>query len=192
MQPSLTDTHITSSPTSFATFFTYHRDMVSGLSESQRLRVDKPKACRTPLGGILRRLNARVESRVRSGFASPGLLPAGLIVLETTGRRSGQEYRTPLLATMAPGGFLWISTVLGRRANWLRNAHADPDVCYWLGARAREGRALVSAPGYAMPDLDELPPSLRWTASRALKLSRVLGFGVVIIVPKAVDGHPSA
>jgi len=80
--------------------------MASGLSESQRLRVDKPKARRTRFGGILRRLNARVESRIRFGFASPGILPAGLIVLETTGRRSGQVYRTPLLASMAPGGFL--------------------------------------------------------------------------------------
>jgi deazaflavin-dependent oxidoreductase (nitroreductase family) len=166
--------------------------MVCGLSESQRLRADKPTGRRTPLGGILRRLNARVESRVRSGFGSPGLLPAGLIVLETTGRRSGQAHRTPLLATMAPGGFLWISTVLGRRANWLRNAYARPDVRYWLGGCAREGRALVSAAGYAIPDLDELPPSLRWAAARALKVSRALGFGVVIIVPQAVHGPTSA
>ncbi|MEX1193691.1 MAG: nitroreductase/quinone reductase family protein [Dehalococcoidia bacterium] len=166
--------------------------MASDLPKSQRLRANKSKAPRKSAGDVFRRLNARVEPRVRSGFASPGLLPAGLIVLETTGRRSGQTYRTPLLATLGPAGCLWISTVLGRRADWLSNAHANPDVRYWLRGRAREGHALVSAPGYAMPDLGDLPPLIRWAATRAVRVARAVGFGVVIIVPKAADRRPSA
>ena len=141
---------------------------------------------------MLRRLNEKVEPRVRSGFASPGLLPAGLIVLETTGRRSGETHRTPLLATVGRGGYLWISTVLGRRADWLQNAHANPSVRYWLRGRAHEGHALVSAPGYALPDLSELPPFIRWSARHAMRTSRALGFGMVVIVPTAADGRPSA
>lgn len=66
------------------------------------LRLTKSKARRKSGNGFFRRLNATVEPRVRSGFASPGLLPAGLIVLETTGQRSGETYRTPLLATLEP------------------------------------------------------------------------------------------
>ena len=173
-------------------FFTYHRYMATDLTASQRLRTNRSKARGTSIGGIFRRLNASIEPIIRSGFASPGLLPAGLIVLETTGRRSGQTYRTPLLATLDPIGYLWISSVLGRSANWLRNAHANPAVRFWLGGRAREGHALVSAPGYPMPDLSDLPPLIRWKATRAVRISRVLGVGVVIIVPKAVDDHPSA
>lgn len=101
-------------------------------------------------------------------------------------------HRTPLLATLAPGGYLWINTVLGRRANWLQNAHANPNVRYWLRSRAYEGHALVSAPGYTMPDLSDLPLLIHWAASRSVRISRALGFGVVIIVPPTVDSHPTA
>lgn len=166
--------------------------MARGLSESQRRKAGRSKARGKSVGGIFQRLNARVEPRVRSGFASPGLLPAGLIVLETTGRRSGTTYRTPLLATLAPDGYLWVSTVLGRRADWLRNARANPEVRYWLQGRAREGRALVSAPGLPMPDLSELPPLTRWAATRAIRIARALHFGMLIIVPKAGDSRPPA
>ena len=165
--------------------------MARSLPKSQRLRANKPKARPKSAGDTLRKLNARVEPRIRSGFGSSGLFPAGLIVLETTGRRSGQTHRTPLAASVAPGGYLWISTMLGNRANWLRNAHANSDVRYWLGGRAREGRALVSAPGYAPPDLNDLPPFARWGATRALRISQALGLGVVIIVPKAAGSRPS-
>lgn len=166
--------------------------MASGLPKSQRLKAKRSKARGKSVGGIFRGLNARVEPRVRSGFGSPGLLPTGLIVLETTGRRSGKPYRTPLLATLAPGGYLWVSTVLGRRADWLRNAQANPDVRYWLKGRAREGRTLVSAPGLPMPDLSELPPLTRWAATHAVRIAHVLHFGMLIIVPKATDSRPPA
>ncbi|MEO8456289.1 MAG: nitroreductase family deazaflavin-dependent oxidoreductase [Chloroflexota bacterium] len=158
--------------------------MATDLPKSRRIRATKPKRARKPSGSILRTINAKVEPRVRSGFGSPRLLfPAGLIVLQTRGRKSGQTHRTPLVATMAPGGYLWISTILGRRANWLRNAHANPNVRYWLRGKSLEGTALVSAPGYEMPDLRELPPLIRWPATRAVKAARLVGFGVVIIVP---------
>lgn len=147
----------------------------------------KAKSGDKRLSRLLGRINARVEPHVRSGFASPGLFPVGLIVLETTGRRSGRTYRTPLFATQALGGYLWVSTVLGKRANWLRNAKANSRVRYWLKGRLREGRAIVSAPGYATPDLDALPESLRWAAERGIAVSRAMGFGVVILVPSESD-----
>jgi deazaflavin-dependent oxidoreductase (nitroreductase family) len=162
--------------------------MATGLPKAQRLRARKAKARRESAGEVLRRLNANVESRVRDGFGSPGLLPAGLIVLETTGRRSGKTHRAPLLATVAPGGYLWITTVLGRRANWLQNARQNTDVRYWLKGRAHKGHALVAAPGYALPDLSELPPLVRWAAARSMKVAQALGFGVVMIVPGAASG----
>lgn len=147
---------------------------------------DRPRA--GYLSRLLSRVNARVEPLARSGFGSPGLFPAGLIVLETIGRRTGRTYRTPLFASEAAGGYLWVNTVLGRRANWLRNARANPKVRYWMRGRPRDGRAIVSAPGYSSPELDELPESLRWLAKRGIAVSRALGFGVLIIVPSA--GEP--
>jgi deazaflavin-dependent oxidoreductase (nitroreductase family) len=159
--------------------------VATDIPKPRRRRATKAKLAGKPSRGILRTINAKVEPRVRSGFASPRtLFPAGLIVLETTGRKTGQHHRNPLVATMAPGGYLWISTILGRRANWLRNAHANPDVRYWLRGKPLEGRALVSAPGYKMPDLCELPPLIRFAATRAVKAARLVGFGVLIIVPK--------
>lgn len=138
---------------------------------------------RVPLG-IFRAVNARLEPRVRDGFASPGLFPAGLVVLETTGRRSGRVYRTPLLATMGPSGLLWVSTVLGARADWLRNAHHEPKVRYWLHGKAHAGQAIVAAPSYPRPDLSSLSPFLRWAATKAVGMATSLGFGLLIIVPE--------
>lgn len=124
-----------------------------------------------------------MEPKVRAGFASPTLVPAGLIVLETVGRKSGKTYRTPLFASRAPGGYLWVSTILGRRANWLRNAKANREVGYWLGGRLHQGRAIVSMPGEPLPDLGELPEALRWMAQKGMLASRLVGFGVLVIVP---------
>lgn len=158
--------------------------MATDITHPGRTRA-KPRKPAKPAPGLLQRINARVEPRVRAGFASPGLLPAGLIVLETTGRKSGKAHRTPLLATLAPGGYLWVSTILGRRANWLRNARVNPDVRYWLKGRPHKGRAVVSAPGYPMPDLGELPVPIRWAAMKAIWASRAMHFGMLIIIPES-------
>jgi F420H(2)-dependent quinone reductase len=42
---------------------------------------------------------------VRAGCGSPGLLPAGMVVLETTGAKSGLPRRVPLLATVLEVSF---------------------------------------------------------------------------------------
>jgi hypothetical protein len=44
---------------------------------------------------IFRALNAVVEPAVRKGIGSPRFSPAGLIVLETTGFKSGQPLQPP-------------------------------------------------------------------------------------------------
>src|SRR5258707_12987269 len=75
-------------------------------------------------------LNALVEAAVRAGCASPGLLPTGMVLLETTGAKSGLPRRAPLLATVLEGG-LFVGTAGGARAQWLRNRRADPRVRHW-------------------------------------------------------------
>ena len=93
-------------------------------------------------------LNVLVEASVRAGCASPGLLPTGMVLLETTGAKSGLPRRVPLLATVLEG-CLFIGTACGARSQWLRNLRAEPRVRYWLAGprawrrcpRLRRGRA---------------------------------------------------
>ena len=109
-------------------------------------------------------LNSVLRPLAESGALAPGMLPAGLIVLETTGWRSGRTHRTPVVA-FALGDCLLVSTVRGRRSHWVKNLIAQPDVRYWRGGRAQAATAYVAAPdGTAAPG--DLPAalSLIWPA----------------------------
>jgi deazaflavin-dependent oxidoreductase (nitroreductase family) len=64
----------------------------------------------------------------------------GLILLETTGRKSGKPRRTPM------GGrrevdTVWIVTEHGTHANYVRNIQADPHVRVKVGGKWRSGKA---------------------------------------------------
>lgn len=126
-----------------------------------------------------------MEPRVRAGLGWPPLVPAGLILLETKGRKTGKAHTTPLLASRWPGGHLWVTTVLGARSDWLRNAEANPAVRYWLGGQVHEGQAIVAVPGHPAPDLGELPEALRWAARKWFDATLLVGFGALIIAPSA-------
>ena len=103
-------------------------------------------------------LNSVLRPLAESGALAPGMLPAGLIVLETTGWRSGRTHRTPVVA-FALGDCLLVSTVRGRRSHWVKNLIAQPDVRYWSGGRAQAATAFVAAPdGAGAPG--ELPAAV--------------------------------
>ena len=110
-------------------------------------------------------LNSVLRPLAESGALAPGTLPAGLIVLETTGWRSGRTHRTPVVA-FALGDCLLVSTVRGRRSHWVKNLIAQPDVRYWRGDHAQAARSYVAAPdGVGAPaDVAGLPAavSLIW------------------------------
>src|SRR5947208_15115256 len=96
---------------------------------------------------LFRTLNSVVEPVVRAGCFSPNLFaPTGLIVLETTGHRSGKPHRTPVLA-MLMDGHLIVRTVRGERSAWFKNLRANPDAAYWSGGQKIPARAEVHAPG---------------------------------------------
>ena len=82
-------------------------------------------------------LNVLVEASVRAGCASPGLLPTGMVLLETTGAKSGLPRRVPLLATVLEG-CLFIGTACGARSQWLRNLRAEPRVRVRIRAVAQQ------------------------------------------------------
>lgn len=108
---------------------------------------------------FFRKLNAVVEPAVRRGLGSPRIAPGGLIVLETTGFKTGQTRRTPL-AAMRLGQYILVSTVRGDRSFWIRNLQKQPRARYFRGGRQHEARAFVIAPGKRYRRPASLPPLL--------------------------------
>ena len=90
---------------------------------------------------FFRRLNDVVEPTVRAGVGNPLPIGGGVVVVETTGRRSGLVRSVPLVATRV-GSTLVVSTV---RSNslWLKNIEADERIGLWLGGVRRDARASV-------------------------------------------------
>ena len=131
---------------------------------------------------LYRAVNAVVEPLVRAGFASPGLLPTGLIVLETTGARSGQPRRVPLVATIFDG-CVFLATVRGARSLWITNVVAQPRVRYWLAGREHRGRAHVFAPDVPRPATERLPIFARAAAEGLLPPATLLGWSFAVIGP---------
>ena len=84
---------------------------------------------------FFRGLNQIVEPLVRAGLGAPVLFPAGAIVIETFGRKTGNLSSVPLMAALV-GDLVVVSTVR-RRSNWLKNLAAHPEVRYWLDGRER-------------------------------------------------------
>ena len=129
---------------------------------------------------FFRGLNQVVEPLVRAGFGAPMLFPAGAIVIETQGRKSGRRSNVPLMAALV-GDLVVVSTVR-RRSNWLNNLSAHPDVRYWLGGREREGTAFAIGPGIETPA--ELPPRVSCLAGALKQHSALFGTGFAILMPR--------
>jgi deazaflavin-dependent oxidoreductase (nitroreductase family) len=92
-------------------------------------------------------LSARLFNPLVKAAANAGLPPPGVVILETTGRKSGQPRRNPVGKALV-GDTLWIVAEHGRRAGYVRNISANPRVRVKLGRRWRTGTA------HPMPDDD--------------------------------------
>lgn len=134
-------------------------------------------------------LNAVVEPWVRAGAGSPGLAPAGLIVLETIGRKSRTPRRTPLVGVLLEG-VLIVSTIRGTRSQWVRNAIERPSVRYWLAAREHTGSAAVLAADVARPPEESFPPFVRQLVGGPLAAAVALGWAFAIITPAEPGANP--
>ena len=82
-------------------------------------------------------LNPLVNAAARAGLPTPSV-----VVLETTGRRSGEPRRVPVGKAL-DGDTLWIVAEHGLRAGYVRNIQADPRVRVRIGRRWRSGTAHV-------------------------------------------------
>jgi deazaflavin-dependent oxidoreductase (nitroreductase family) len=92
----------------------------------------------------VRLFNPLVKAATRAGIPFPGI-----VILETTGRKSGEPRRTPVGKSLV-GDTLWIVAEHGRRAGYVRNISANPRVRVRIGRRWRAGTAR------ALPDDDPL------------------------------------
>ena len=132
---------------------------------------------------FFRTLNSVVEPLVRTGCFSPNLFaPTGLIVLETTGRRSGKPHRTPVLA-MLMDGHLIVRTFRGERSAWFQNLRANPEVAYWSGGQKTLAQAIVHAPGEEC-QIEGLPAAAALGITAAATAVRMLGWRFAVLAPQ--------
>jgi deazaflavin-dependent oxidoreductase (nitroreductase family) len=103
------------------------------------------------MGAELSTSDRRRRSRHRAiwrGINPPARRLAGYapwwVLLETRGRRTGEPRTTPLARGPRDGGVVWISSVHGRHASWVRNVEATPEVRVKLSGRWHRGHATVA------------------------------------------------
>ncbi len=130
---------------------------------------------------VFRNINAVVEPTVRRGFGSPTFTPAGLIVLETKGFKSGLQRRTPLWSFRI-GRYRLVSTARGDRSFWVKNVLQQPRINFYLGGRRRAADAIVITRSALLPDSPKLTPSLQKMAA-VLSSCAPEGWAFVLLVP---------
>jgi len=91
---------------------------------------------------MFRVLNGIVKPTVRAGIGSPLPVGGGVVVLETTGRRSGRARQVPLIAWRV-GKTLKVSTVRGD-SDWVANLEANSSGAVWINGRRSEVRGEIN------------------------------------------------
>ena len=94
------------------------------------------------------------------------------MILETTGRRSGEPRRIPV-GKAIEGDTLWVVAEHGRRAAYVRNIEANPRVRVRVGRRWRTGTAQVLADDDWRERQRRLPNKLNSAVVRAMGTEHV-------------------
>jgi deazaflavin-dependent oxidoreductase (nitroreductase family) len=119
---------------------------------------------------FFRGLNTVVEPAVRKGVLSPRCAPVGLIVLESTGFKSGVLRSTPLLATHI-GDYVLVSTGRAKRSFWVRNLQKQPNIRFHLGGKVKKATSYVITPDEDFQVPKSLPPIVAAAARQLAKRS---------------------
>ncbi|THG28814.1 nitroreductase family deazaflavin-dependent oxidoreductase [Naasia lichenicola] len=89
--------------------------------------------------------NAQVIEQFRAGGEVQGLHRERLVLLTTTGRRSGEQITAPMMFHLDGGVPVVIASNMGALAHpgWFLNLEADPEVTVELPDKAYRSRAVV-------------------------------------------------
>lgn len=99
----------------------------------------------------MRGMNQRMARNYRKGFGPRRLV----LLLTTTGRRSGLPRVTPLQYEEIDGVY-YVGSARGAQADWFRNVQANPRVKVQIGEREFEGTAEAVTDPARMADFFEL------------------------------------
>ena len=130
---------------------------------------------------LFRRVNGLVEPLVTSGVASSARLPLSLIVLETTGFKSGKQRRTPLWSIRV-GDYRLVSTARGKRSFWTKNLRAQPTARFFLGGKPMEAEAILVTPDFDNVDGWDLNAALTRLVAFLNRLAGE-GWAFALLVP---------
>jgi len=90
----------------------------------------------------------RIGPRLAYTLGLGPLIGRFVLLLTTTGRRSGKPRITPLVYEEVDGGFN-VASARGPSADWIRNIRADPNVTVRVGTRRFTCRAeIITDPKY--------------------------------------------
>jgi deazaflavin-dependent oxidoreductase (nitroreductase family) len=129
---------------------------------------------------------------IRLGMAL-GVLPPPYVLLEVTGRRTGQARRTPVGAAL-DGDTMWIVSEHGLKSGYVRNIASNPrvrvKVRHGLGMRWRAGTA------HLLPDDDPRERQRAMSRGRLgvrLNAAAVRAFGTSLMTVRIdLDPEPGA
>jgi hypothetical protein len=86
-------------------------------------------------------LNRFVKPVVRAGLGSPLPIGLGAVVLESTGRKSGEAREVPILGFRL-GSKVFVSTVRDN-SQWVKNLEASDEAGVWYCGERHDARASV-------------------------------------------------
>ena len=130
-------------------------------------------------------LNQIVAPLVRAGYGSPGFLPFGLIMLETTGRKTGRRYHVPVMAKRW-GDMLVVGTVR-HGSQWIKNLRANPQLQVWIQGRPQASTAyVVDAASSSVSCPLNLTPHSQLLLQGLGLLSALHGVQFAILIPQEV------
>jgi deazaflavin-dependent oxidoreductase (nitroreductase family) len=99
--------------------------------------MDGPKPKKNIVWTVMRRINPRVVENYRTGKSG-----ARILLLTTTGRKSGLQRMTPL-QYLEKDGIIFVAAAKGESADWYRNLAVNPQVEVDLGGEHFLGLAAV-------------------------------------------------
>lgn len=96
---------------------------------------------------VFDRLNSLVVPLLMEGIGSSNIPPASLVVLESTGHKSGKTRKTPMWS-LKLGRCRLVGTARGKRSFWVKNLYAQGDTRYFIAGEQVAASAIVLAPHF--------------------------------------------